>query len=112
MVECPETKAIWNNICLWWKGITGQEIKLSPRDIIIGKEKGNIKLIMEEQLDIIILATKWNIHKNKQMGQKTHIIQIKREIKQMINTLEYIASRNQKLEKHDDIWRNIVEHLN
>ena len=112
MAECPETKAIWNNICLWWKVVTGQDITLSPRDIILGKEKGENKLTMEEQLDFIILATKWNIHKNKQLGQKTHIIQVKREIKQMINTLEYIASRNQKLEKHDDKWRTIIDNLN
>ena len=36
---------------------------------------------------------------------------MKRGIKQMIETLEYIASRNQKTVKHDETWGLIKEHL-
>jgi exonuclease III len=111
MVECPETKAIWNKVSFWWRGICGQEIDLSKQDIILGMETKNAKLIMKEQLDVIILATKWKIYTNKQLGQELDIFQVKRKIKQTIDTLEYIANRNQKLGKHDKIWEKIIERL-
>jgi hypothetical protein len=104
LLECPETKAIWNKICQWWKGVSGQEVKLSNRDILAGIETRNFKLVMKYQLDTIILAAKWKIYANKQLGQKSDINHIKRAIKQMIETLEFIASRNQRIDKHEEVW--------
>jgi hypothetical protein len=82
-----QVKVIWNHLGIWWKAFSGQDIELSKKYIIVGLEARNIKLKMKNQLDTIILVAKWRIYVNKQLGQKTSFIQIKRDTEQMINTL-------------------------
>jgi hypothetical protein len=110
-VKCPEAEAIWHQLTLWWNKLSGQKVKLSERDIIIGLEPRNVKLNMEPQLNIIILAAKWMIYANKQLGQKTKMLHIINGIKQIIETLKYIAGRNQRLMKHEEAWGTIIESL-
>jgi hypothetical protein len=111
MVECPEVMEIWNHLCRWWEEFSGRNIVLTGRDIIVGLEARENKLSMKYQLNTIILVTKWKIYANKQLGQKTNFVQIRREIEQMISTLEYIASRNHKLARHEETWKRIADYL-
>jgi hypothetical protein len=112
LANCPDSSIIWNQVSLWWKGVTGQLINLTEKDITIGigLEKGNI--IMQYQLNCIIMAVKWKIHASKQMNQSFSFPQAMAAIKQMLETLKYIADKNEKSASHLKLWGTIAEHLN
>ena len=111
LVRCPATAQLWFQLSKWWKGVTGQSIAISERDVMIGLEARNEKIIKAEQLNTVILAAKWKIHANKQLGQKTGMYQVLIAIKQTIETLSLIANRNQNGNKHEQFWGEILDHL-
>jgi hypothetical protein len=49
IIECPETKALWQQLEHWWKNINNQTVTLCNRDIILGlkprkhQNEGSIK---------------------------------------------------------------------
>ena len=53
--------------------------------------------MMREQLNEILMATKWKIHVNKQLGENTCLYQVLYTIKHMIILQELMASQNQKM---------------
>jgi hypothetical protein len=57
------------------------------------------------------MTVKWKIYANKQLGEKTGWNHIIRAIRTMIETLSYIASKNDKFEKHEKQWGDIAEIL-
>jgi hypothetical protein len=109
--SCPASLGIWNQLSVWWHALSGQQITLSERDVILGLAPRQEKTFMEEQLNIIIMAVKWKIHVNKQMGEGTGWHHIHIAIKNMIQTLSFIAHKNQKIEKHNKLWSKISEYL-
>jgi hypothetical protein len=111
MFECQGTQLLWQQLSRWWAGITNQNITFSNRDVMLGLEKRQVKIRMQEQLNEIIMATKWKIHANKQMGENTCLYQILHSINQMINLYELIANRNHKIQKHEEKWRQIKDYL-
>jgi hypothetical protein len=111
LVRCPVTAQLWVQLSNWWKSITGQEIAISERDVMLGMSIGTDKISEINQLNMIILAVKWKIHVNKQLAQKTCMYQVLIAIRQMIDTLGFIACRNHKSNKHEMIWGNILNHL-
>jgi hypothetical protein len=66
---------------------------------------------MEDQLNEIITMTKFKIHANKQLGENTCLYHILHNIKYRLNIYEIIANRNQKMQKHEEIWGLIEEAL-
>jgi hypothetical protein len=110
-VECPEAASIWTNLSRWWKGLTDQEVILSGRDITIGIEQRPLKLVMRSQLDDIVLATKWRIYANKQMGEDIGFYQVLCSIRNMINTQKLIASRRDNIDRHEEFWGGIEDYL-
>jgi hypothetical protein len=111
LVECPEVASIWQHLSRWWKGLTNQDLDLSRRYIIIGLMQRPFKIKMKTQLDEIILAVKWRIHANKQMGENTCFYQVLCSIRNMINIQRLIAIRNDKDGKHSDAWGEIEDYL-
>jgi exonuclease III len=111
LVECPDTTAIWSQLSRWWQGLTNQDINLKKRDILIGVQDRLFEIKMKEQLNEIITLTKWKIHANKQLGETTCFYQILYSIKYMISLDEVIATRTEKLQKHEEKWKLIKEHL-
>jgi hypothetical protein len=111
LVECPEVALIWTHLSRWWKGLTEQDLVLTGRDIILGIEQRPFKLEMKTQLDDIILATKWRIYANKQMGEDIGFYQVLCSIRSMINIQKLIASRRDISGKHDIIWGQIEDYL-
>jgi hypothetical protein len=112
LANCPDSSLIWNQVSLWWKGVTGQTINLTEKDITIGigLEKGNI--LMQYQLNCIIMAIKWKIHASKQMNQSFSFPQVIAAVKQMLETLKYIADKNEKSDSYIKVWGTIAEYLN
>ena len=111
MVECVEVASIWSHLSRWWKGLTNQDIILTGRDIIIGVEQRPNKISMKMQLEEIILAVKWKIYANKQLGEKTCFYQILCSIRNMISIQKLIATRKERGDKHDEIWGEIESYL-
>jgi hypothetical protein len=109
--ECPSTKSTWQQLMRWWKGVTEQEVVLTTRDIILGLSQRTEKIIMKEQLDDIIMTTKWKIHANKQLGEATCLYQILYNIKSMLQIQKLIANKNTKMTKYNDKWSKIEEYL-
>jgi hypothetical protein len=95
----------------WWKGVTQQEIVLSNRYVILGLSQRTEKIIMREQLNDIIMTTKWKIHANNQLGETTCLYQILYNIKNMLQIRKLIANKNLKMAKYEDKWSSIEEHL-
>ena len=111
IIECPNTAMIWQQLTRWWLGFTKQEVKLKNVDIITGLTRRIRKLNMKEQLDEIIMATKWRIHANKQLRETTCFYQVLLNIKHMIQIQKLIATKNQTLQKYDDKWKSLEEYL-
>jgi hypothetical protein len=111
LVECTEVASIWTHLSRWWKGLTDQDVTLTGRDIIIGIEQRPFKLAMRPQLDDIILATKWRIYANKQMGEDIGFYQVLCSIRSMIHIQKLIASRRDRVAKHDLTWGQIEDYL-
>ena len=108
LANCPETKLIWQQLSLWWKNVSGQEINIEERDIIVGLGPRRDKIVMQYQLDCIILAVKWKIHAKKQQGENICFFQVLTAIKHMLETLSFIAVRNEKSDKHNQVWNGIA----
>jgi hypothetical protein len=111
IVKCPATTLLWQQVNRWWNNLTSQDIVISEQDIMLGLKPRINKIEKEEQLNVIILAVKWKIHANKQDGQETCLYQAMIAVKQMIDTLECIACRNMKKDRHDKVWGEIKDHL-
>ena len=111
LVECPEVDSIWKHLTRWWKGITEQEVILTSADIIIGLRQRTYKVVMKSQLDDIIIATKWKIYANKQMGVNTCFYQILCNIRTMIEIQKLIFKRKENDRKHAEVWGKIQDHL-
>ena len=111
LVECAEVASIWSHLSRWWKGLTNQNIAFTGRDIIIGLQNRPIKIAMKTQLDEILLAVKWKIYANKQMGEDLGFYQILCSIRNMISIQNLIAIRRDKGDKHDSIWGEIESYL-
>jgi hypothetical protein len=111
LANCPASAALWNGLSLWWKEIGEQEIKISERDIILGLGPRVEAIKMKDQLNYIILAAKRTIHAKKQMGEVCFFFHIKAAIKQMLETLSFIADKNCNTTKHMQKWGTIIEHL-
>jgi hypothetical protein len=111
LANCPETLIIWNNLSRWWKGVSGQEINFTERDITVGLVSRKDKIVMQYQLNCIILAVKWRIHAKKQMNENFCFFQSLSAIKQMLDTLSYIADKNGKSANHKKLWGTIADHL-
>jgi exonuclease III len=109
--DCPDTRTLWQQLSRWWKGITKQEIELTTKDVIIGLSQRTEKIIMRDQLNEIIMTTKWKIHANNQLGEKTCLYQILYNIKNMLQTQKCIANKNSQMTKYDIKWSSIEEHL-
>jgi hypothetical protein len=112
LANCPEVKTIWTQLSRWWKNVSGQEINIEERYIIVGLGPRTEKVVMQYQLNCIILAVKWKIHANKQLGENIRFFQVLKAIKQMLETLSFIAVKNENSSKHNQIWHGIAEHLN
>jgi hypothetical protein len=111
LVLCPATASIWKQLARWWKDISEQEVAFTERDILLGLEQRPEKLVMQPQLDDIIMAVKWKIHANKQLGLDICLYQILCTIRSMINIQRIIATDKLKGPKHEEIWGNISDHL-
>ena len=111
LVQCPEVALIWTQLSRWWKGLSDQEISFSARDIILGLAQRPYKMVMKAQLDDILLAVKWRIYANKQMGENTCFYQILCSIRNTINVLKLISARNNRHSRHEETWGEIENHL-
>ena len=106
-IECPETKSIWLQVLRWWRNNFNQHIVITDRDILIGIEPRNEKMVKEKQLEYIIQITKWIIYVNKQTGEKTTFYQVLGAIKQMIIIQKIIAVKNGKVAKFEEEWGEV-----
>jgi hypothetical protein len=111
LANCPASEALWKGLSLWWKEVGEQEIKISERDIILGLGPRLDAIKMKDQLNYIILAAKRTIHAKKQMGEICSFFHITAAIKQMLETLSFIADKNLNTAKHIQKWGTIIEHL-
>ena len=111
LVECHEVASFWKQLSRWWKGLTNQAILLSTRDIILGLEQRPNKIAMKAQLDEIILAVKWRIYANKQLGDKTCFYHILCSIRYMIHIQKLIAMRRNKDNQFNINWGEIADYL-
>ena len=66
---------------------------------------------MRDQLNDIIMTTKWKIHSNKQLGETTCFYQILHNIKYMLTIQKCIANKNQNIHKYEQKWGDIENHL-
>ena len=69
------------------------------------------KLEMKDQLDEIIMTTKWKIHANKQLKEPTCFYQVLLNIKSMLQIQKLIANKNQNFASYDKKWGSIEEYL-
>jgi hypothetical protein len=104
LIECNETKPIWLKLLRWWRVTTNQQVVISDRDILLGIEPRDQKLVKEKQLEHIIITAKWIIHANKQLGQAANFNQVLGGIRQMIQIQKIIAVKNGKGEKYEEEW--------
>jgi hypothetical protein len=111
LVGCPGTWLLWQQLGRWWNDKTGQNVKISEKDVMIGLSPRKVKIDKEDQLNMILLAVKWKIHTNKQDGLETHLYQALNAVKYMIETLELIACKNMKRDKHKKLWDEIKKFM-
>ena len=110
-VGCTSATNIWLQLRKWWSGITGQDVNINERDIILGLNKRDFKIIKHEQLSKIMMVVKWNIHTNKQLGQTCWLYQVLNNIRQMIRIESLIAANHNRLNKHRDLWTDVEDFL-
>jgi hypothetical protein len=109
--NCPTSKHIWRQLSTWWQGLVGQVITITERDVILGLAPRQDKVIMEEQLNHIILNVKWKIYSRKESGESIGWYHILISIRNMIETLGFIAGKNGTTDKHDRFWGEIIDYL-
>jgi hypothetical protein len=111
LIECPSTETLWQQLSRWWLGVTHQQVILTTRDIVVGLTRRINKLEMKDQLDEIIMTTKWIIHANKQLKETMCFYQVLLNIKKMLQIQKLIATKNQTLEKYEIKWGSIEDYL-
>jgi hypothetical protein len=111
LFDCPSTLLIWQQLSRWWKDITKQDITLNKRNVMLGLYRSTEKVVMEDQLNEIIMVTKFKIHANKKLGEETCLYQILHSIRYMLKIHEVIANRNLKMQKHEEKWGLIEDAL-
>ena len=66
---------------------------------------------MRDQLNDIIMTSKWKIHANKQQKKPTCFYQILHNIKNMLNIQKFIANKNNTLHKYEQKWGEVEDYL-
>jgi len=92
----------WNSFTVWWSGISGENLPLSLKDIIIGF------LQREDLLNYLLILSKitiWESRKNKYFP-KFRLFLHKVEAKQEVEKL--IAIKNRKLRDFYTRWELLL----
>jgi hypothetical protein len=111
LIECSSTLIIWQQLTRWWQGVTHQEVNLTTKDIVVGLTRRINKIEMKDQLEEIIMTTKWTIHANKQLKETTCFYQVLLNIKKMLQIQKFIATKNNTPEKYETKWGSIEDYL-
>jgi hypothetical protein len=106
--ECTQNKQFWKSFEIWWKNTTETNIKLSERDIMIGK-LGNQKSL--ETLNASLLIAKWYIYKCKLAEEKLFFYKFLCDMKFYLIIEKTINIEQGKLDSYNKIWQNIEDIL-
>ena len=100
--NCSFVRVFWNSFAVWWSGISGENLSLSLKDIIIGF------LQRKDLLNYLIILGKttiWESRKNKYLP-KFRLFLHKVEAKQEVEKL--IAIKNRKLRDFYTRWELLL----
>ena len=106
--ECYQMVTFWSSFSRWWENMMNQRIQLDQKTILVGCITNNNNF---ESLNACILIAKWHIYKNKLNNDLIFFYKFLCELKYAIMIEKNIAVRNNQLQKHNEIWGKIEDHL-
>jgi len=105
---CSKINNFWKNFQTWWNDSFHDGILLGVKDIIFGTlDQG----VYNGTLNACILKAKYYIYKKKVSDDYISFDLYKRFLKDHIIIERYIATRNDKLKKFNDVWMVVNQHL-
>jgi hypothetical protein len=108
LCECQEVRSFWNGFTKWWRNITGAEIVLDTKSIILGIYENRNK---NEQLNACVILAKWHIYKNKLNQEQIFFYKFLCELKYFLTIEHTIALRNNTVNKYETTWQKIADNL-
>ena len=100
--DCPTAKHIWGQVTKWYNSKTNQNVVLSCRKILLGK----VSTKAFHCINTIVLITMQYIYASRCLKVIPNFTQLKSNILDMHNIEKYIATKNDKLKKHEIKWQS------
>jgi hypothetical protein len=107
-IECVVMKRFWCSLKIWWHTICQCHDFDSSADILLGLDR---RVCHKDQLNYIILKAKWYIYRTKYREEKISITDFLPELKNELDTEEFISRRLNKYEKFYTKWNEIQSEL-
>ena len=99
--ECPTAKHIWQQVVNWYNNKTNQNVHISCRKMLLGK----VSAKAFHCINTIVLITMQYIYSSRCLKAIPNFYQLKFKILDMHNIEKYIATKNDKLKKHQIKWK-------
>lgn len=103
----PFVQSFWADICIFIDEKIQKDFKLFWKDVLFGLYDLNRTKTMPNEtfiINLIILLSKYYIHKCKFAHSKTSFIAFNNEVKQYVNWIK--RSLNQKATKTVNVWKH------
>jgi hypothetical protein len=108
MYECDSVKGFWKSFRIWWNNMTGQNIQLDIRLIMVGFTGQSIQA---KAINACLLMAKWHLYKCKLNEDSVFFYKFLCELKYSLIIEKNIALRENRMERYYEMWQDIEDWL-
>ena len=101
-IECPYTKEFWRKINVWYANMTGITVNLNHLNILFGQDLQGFPA-----LNIVVLVAKHYLFQCSFNNKLPYLTSFIEKLKIIKDTEYVIAYKNEKLQKHNNKWREL-----
>ena len=108
LYQCDSVKGFWNSFSTWWNNMTGQNIQLDIRLIMVGFTGQSVEA---KTINACLLMAKWHLYKCKLNEDSVFLYKFLCELKYSLIVEKTIALREGRLVKYNEMWQDIENYL-
>jgi hypothetical protein len=106
--QCESVNGFWKSFSVWWKNMTGQNIQLDIRIIMVGFTGQSSEA---KAINACLLMAKWHLYKCKLNEDSIFFYKFLCELKYSLIIEKAIALREDRIEKYNEMWKDIEDYL-
>ena len=108
--ECKYAQKIWTGLERWLAYVCKLKFKFKIKEIITNKVEDEIPNKQNRFIELIILISKQYIYASKCMDNIPTTITVTKKIFEMYTAETGIALQNNKIKKHENVWKNYIKY--